>query len=70
MAVVKATIKTELLALYNQAKTTEMSESDFADSMADIIKDAILSAEIDSATSTATGVTTGLSSVPVTGGLK
>ena len=62
MAVVKATIKAELLALYNAAKSGEMSESEFADGMADIIRNAILSATV-----TVSGVQSGGSTA--TGGL-
>lgn len=53
MAVVQATIKAQLLALYNDAKTTPMSEEDFADEMASIIRSAILSADIAVNTSVA-----------------
>ena len=65
MAVVKATIKSALLSLYNSAKSGEMSESDFADGMADVIRNAILSAQVNSgiavqvSTGTGTGATTG-----------
>ena len=60
MAVVKATIKSELIVLYNAAKSGEMTESEFADGMADIIRNAILSATVtvggvQSGGSTATG---------------
>jgi hypothetical protein len=53
MAVVKATIKTQLLALYNSAKSSPMTEDDFADEMATIIRAAILSADISVSTSVA-----------------
>ena len=46
MAVVKATIKAALLALYTSAEASPMTRDDFADEMADIIRDAILSATI------------------------
>lgn len=65
MAVSKATIKASLLTLYNTAKVSEMSESDFADTMADIIMSAILSATVSAgiivqvSTGTGTGATTG-----------
>ena len=62
MAVVKATIKAELIVLYNAAKSDEMTESEFADGMADIIRNAILSATV-----TVSGVQSGGSSA--TGGL-
>jgi hypothetical protein len=66
MAVVQATIKAALLAVYNEAKAAPMSEADFADKIATVISDAILSATV---TGTATGVTPGGASVPVTGTL-
>lgn len=62
MAVVKATIKDELIVLYNAAKSDEMTESEFADGMADIIRNAILSATV-----TVSGVQSGGSNA--TGGL-
>lgn len=62
MAVVKATIKAELIVLYNAAKSDEMTESEFADGMADIIRNAILSATV-----TVSGVQSGGSTA--TGGL-
>jgi len=68
MAVIQANIKAAKLALYNQAKTTEMTEEEFADAEATIEANAILSAEISPGT-TANGVTAGGASVPVTGGL-
>ena len=46
MAVVKATIKSALVALYTSAEASSMSKEDFADEMADIIKDAILSSVV------------------------
>ena len=57
MAVVKATIKSALLALYNSAKADEMTEDEFADGMADIIRNAILSATVN--VTSVSGVTTG-----------
>ena len=48
MAVVKATIKSALVALYTSAEASSMTKEDFADEMADIIKDAILSAVVQS----------------------
>lgn len=57
MAVVKATIKAQLLALYNDMKTTEYDEEEFADAMADIIRDSILSATVN--VTSVSGVTTG-----------
>lgn len=62
MAVVKETIKDELIVLYNAAKSDEMTESEFADGMADIIRNAILSATV-----TVSGVQSGGSTA--TGGL-
>lgn len=53
MAVVKATIKAELLDLYNAAKAEAMSEEDFADAMADIIRNAILSADVSTSVTVA-----------------
>jgi hypothetical protein len=47
MAVVKSVIKASLLSLYNDMKTTEYTEDQFADAMADIIRDAILSATVN-----------------------
>ena len=46
MAVVKETIKDALLALYNDAKSSKMTEDAFADEMADIIKAAITSGTV------------------------
>ena len=46
MAVVKDTIKSALMALYNDANSSPMSAETFADNMAGIIKDAILSADV------------------------
>jgi len=57
MAVVQSDIKSDLLALYNDAKSGKMSESDFADEMATIIRDAILSADVN--VTSVSGVTTG-----------
>ena len=57
MAVVKATIKSSLLALYNSAKSSKMTEDAFADTMADIIRSAILSATVN--VTSVSGVTTG-----------
>jgi hypothetical protein len=65
VAVVKATIKSQLLSLYNEAKTAPMTEDEFADGMADIIRAAILSADVAS-TGTATAVQSGPSTAPVT----
>ncbi len=62
MAVVKANIKADLLALYATAKSDEMTSDEFADEMADIIRAAILSATV-----TVSGVQPGGSSA--TGGL-
>lgn len=65
MAVVEATIKAALLALYNDAKTEAMSEDEFAEGMAGIIRDAILTATVNAGIavqvvpSTGTGATTG-----------
>jgi hypothetical protein len=66
MAVDKNTISSELQVLYNAAKTSEMSEQDFADGMATIIKNAILSATV---TGSASGVMSGSSIATVTGSL-
>ena len=57
MAVVKETIKSSLLALYNSAKSGKMTEDTFADTMADIIRSAILSATVN--VTSVSGVTTG-----------
>lgn len=64
MAVVKATIKSALLALYTSAEESSMSKEDFADEMAEIIKDAILSAVVQAGITLTTpdtfnGATTG-----------
>lgn len=45
MAVNISTIKTQCLALYAEAKTTELTDDDFAEGMAIIIANAVLSAE-------------------------
>lgn len=71
MAVVKATIKTALQALYTQCTTgSGISSDDFADTMADIIRDAILSADVSTTltpgTATATDPVSG--ALPVIGG--
>jgi len=57
MAVSQPTIKAALLSLYNDMKTTEYTETQFADAMATIIKDAILSATVN--VTSVSGVTTG-----------
>jgi len=64
MAVVQATIKAELLALYNDMRTTEYTADQFADSMATIIRNAILSATVNAGITlttpdTVNGATTG-----------
>ena len=61
MAVVKATIKAALLALYNDSKSSKMTEDAFADEMADIIKDAITSGSVS-----VTGVQAGGGTAPGT----
>ena len=71
MAVVKATIKTALQALYIQAETGGGIDKDtFADGMADIIRDAILTADVNTnltpGTATATDPISG--ALPVIGG--
>ena len=68
MAVVKATIKSALVALYTSAEASSMSKEDFADGMADIIKDAILSAVVQAGITLTTpdtinGSTTGTGSL-------
>ena len=67
MAVSQPTIKSDLLALYNDARSSPMSEEEFADRMATIIRDAILSADV---VGTATDVESGTSTAPVTGDLQ
>ena len=47
MALVQATLKANLLALFNQMKTQEMSEADFADSLATILNNHIKSATVN-----------------------
>ncbi len=68
MAVVKATIKSALLALYTSAEASSMDKDDFADEMAEIIKDAILSAVVQAGITLTTpdtinGATTGTGSL-------
>jgi hypothetical protein len=46
MALVQATLKQNLLALFNQMRQSEMSESDYADKLAKIINDHILTAVV------------------------
>lgn len=66
MAVVQATIKASLLALYTNMKTTEYTEEQFANEMATIIRDAILSANVQAGIAvqvtpaTGTGATTAI----------
>lgn len=65
MALVKATIKAELVALYATADSTEMTPSDFADAMADWIMNTFSAAQVNFPipvqvnTGTGTGATTG-----------
>lgn len=64
MAVVQATIKAALLAVYNEAKAAPMTETDFADKIATVIADAILSAQVQAGITLTTpdtinGATTG-----------
>ena len=65
MPVVQATVKAELLALFNAAKATPMSEADFADGMATAIMNAIRSGTVQIGIAvqvtpaTGTGATTG-----------
>ncbi len=47
MALVKATIKAELVALYDTANSTEMSSADFADAMADWIINTFATAQVN-----------------------
>ena len=69
MAVVKATIKSQLLALYNSAKSSPMTEDQFADTMADIIRSAILSATVNSGIAVQVTPSTGTGSTTATGSL-
>lgn len=69
MAVVKATIKSELLALYNNARAHEMNEDQFADAMADIIRNAILSAIVNKDIPVAVSPATGIGVTTATGTL-
>jgi hypothetical protein len=46
MALVQATLKANLLTLFNQMKQTEMSEADYADRLAAIITSFIKTAEV------------------------
>jgi len=50
MAVVETTISSALQVLYASAKTTPMTEADFADEMAKIIADAIKSGDVNAGT--------------------
>jgi len=67
MAMVQATLKSNLLALFNQMKKTEMSEENYADRLATIIHDFVKTADVQpgitvSTTGSAaaqTGTTTG-----------
>lgn len=68
MAVVKATIKAALIALYTSAEASSMTKEDFADEMADIIRDAILSGTVQAGIvlttpDTINGATTGTGSI-------
>ncbi len=71
MAVSQAAIKADILALGEDMRETEYTESEYADEMATIIHDAILTADVQSGipvsvtgTSTAqTGTTTGTGSL-------
>ena len=68
MAVVKATIKAALLALYTSAEASSMDKDDFADEMAEIIRDAIRSGTVQAGISLTTpdtinGATTGTGSI-------
>ena len=68
MAVVKATIKSALVALYTSAEASSMTKEDFADEMADIIRDAIISGTVQAGISLTTpdtinGSTTGTGSI-------
>jgi len=69
MAVVKATIKAALLALYARAKTEELTDDQYADAEADIIRNAVISATVNTGisvqvnTGTGTGATIGTGTV-------
>lgn len=69
MAVSQPVIKAALLALYNDAKSSAMTETDFADQMATIIKNAITSGTVNSGITvqvdpvTGTGATTGTGTI-------
>lgn len=68
MAVVKATIKAALVALYTSAEGSSMTKEDFADEMAEIIKDAILSGTVQvgitlTTPDTINGATTGTGTI-------
>ena len=63
MAVSKATIKSQYLALYARAKSEEMTDDEYADAEAEIVKNAVLSitvtvAGVQSGGSTITGTNT------------
>jgi len=59
MAVSQPTIKAVLKTLYDDAKSTPMTEDEFADRMATIIADAVQSGDV-------VGVQSGGSTIPVT----
>lgn len=46
MAMVQATLKTNLLTLFNQMKQSEMSEADYADRLATIFTNFVKTAEV------------------------
>lgn len=69
MAVVKATIKSQLLALYNSAKSSPMTEDQFADTMADIIRSAVLSATVNAGIAVQVTPSTGTGATTATGSL-
>ncbi len=58
MATSQPTIKAALLVLYNSAKASEMTETEYADEMATIIQNAIQSGSVTVNTAVNTIVTT------------
>jgi len=69
MALVKATIKAELVALYSTADSTEMTKEDFADAMATWIMNTLSTAQVNFpipvqvTPATGTGATTGTGTI-------
>jgi len=69
MPVIQATIKASLIALYESAKASEMTEADFADGLATIIQTAILSATVNPGIAVQVVPVTGTGATTAPGGL-